>query len=49
MLDVSVMAAVSALQREETRGAHTRDFPSSGTSTACSTPSCGGAATECRF
>ena len=28
MLDVSVMAAVSALQREETRGAHTReDFP----------------------
>ena len=28
MLDVSIMAAVSALQREETRGAHTReDFP----------------------
>ena len=28
MIDVSVMAAVSALQREETRGAHTReDFP----------------------
>ena len=28
MLDVSIMAAVSALQRDETRGAHTRqDFP----------------------
>jgi len=28
MMDVSIMAAVSALQREETRGAHTReDFP----------------------
>jgi len=28
MIDVSVMAAVSALQRQETRGAHTReDFP----------------------
>ena len=31
MMDVSVMAAVSALQREETRGAHTReDFPNRG-------------------
>ena len=50
MLDVSVMAAGSALQREETRGAHTReDFPKQRDEYGLFNTFMWRAATECRF